>query len=84
MDTEKQRSKTGWSLRESLLSLALSRGGLTISSQELNAKYTDEELDYLDEKLEEWAFSETRLDFVKWMLAGNDPLKVLHHLKDEE
>jgi hypothetical protein len=83
-DTEKQESKTGFLRHGFLLSLALSQGGLIISSENLNAAYSEDELDYLDDKLAEWVLDETGVDFVAWMLSGHDHLGVLHHLKDEE
>lgn len=85
MDTDRPSSRTGLFSREFLLSSALLLGGQGISS-DLNANYTEDELDYLDRKLEEWAFDKYagEQDFVTWMNDGNDPLKVLEHLKEDE
>lgn len=55
-----------------------------MNKEDLNAAYSDEDLDYLDDKLIEWAMSNNRDDFTTWMLAGNDPLGVLKHLKEDD
>lgn len=80
MDTGKSESVIGSLPLAYLRSLVRSHSGLGISMSD--SAYSDDDLDYLDKKLQEWAFDDTTKDFVEWMQAGNDTLKVLKY-KDE-